>query len=468
MRLEIVEEAIQLLKKNRFRDKVILFLINLLEKYFDSEILVKIPEGLVDFDKNLFSVVNLAIKLKKVGYIEKLTQLKKYPDEPFIYYYSSKDRKSGGGHFFNEKDALQASLGESVERYLWFYSDYFYKNNLIFKSYKEIKNQALNIFDLAGFSDEQKKQFDILKFDENTIFGWTKIFSLTRNRYIFCPVQLLSALYFSNYVRKKKEPMLRWAITTGLTTSTTLKGALTKAFLEIIERDAFMITWLNKISPPIIDLEYLALKDQDIAQIKKTFERYNLELYVLKLISDFPVFVLAAIIIDRTGLGPAFAIGARADFDLKNALINCVSEALAVRYSLKERFLNDIDLKNIKREERLIYYAQKENLSKVEFLIQGEKIQLDLNNFPDNPDEKFKILMKEFRNKNYEVCYAELTTPEIKKLGLRVVNMVIPELQPLHLEESIPYFGGKRLKEVPLKLGYQPAEILNQDPHPFP
>jgi hypothetical protein len=37
----------------------------------------------------------------------------------------------------------------------------------------------------------------------------------------------------------------------------------------------------------------------------------------------------------------------------------------------------------------------------------------------------------------------------------------------MHLIETLPYLGGKRLKEVPRKLGYKPAKELNPEPHPF-
>jgi len=272
--------------------------------------------------------------------------------------------------------------------------------------------------------------------------------------------------------------MLRWSITTGLATGKYLEEAIIKGILEVIERDAFMISYLNKLSPPIIDLEYLSAQDEETARIIKNFKRYNLEIYALQLPTDFSdIYIVAAFIIDCTGLGPALSIGASADFNVKTAFLDALSESLSVRFSLKfkDRFKNKIDLNKIGQEERIIYWAKQENLPKIDFFFKGERIKINLKqDFYKITDdkkyykEKLKFLVNELRAKNYEACYVELTTPEIKKLNLRSVFVVIPELQPLHLDESIPYFGGKRLKEVPLKLGYQPAEVLNQEPHPFP
>ncbi|MCX6741529.1 MAG: hypothetical protein NTY61_03985, partial [Candidatus Parcubacteria bacterium] len=150
-------------------------------------------------------------------------------------------------------------------------------------------------------------------------------------------------------------------------------------------------------------------------------------------------------------------------------------ESLVVRLGRKNTFNKNIDLKKIGREERLIYWAKTENLSKMDFFLKGpvKKINLGQNFYGINDNqnyykEKLKILSEDLKDKNYETCYAELTTEEIKKMGLRCVQIVIPKLQPMHLNESIPYFSGERLKEIPLKLGYQTADVLNKEPHPFP
>ena len=43
--------------------------------------------------------------------------------------------------------------------------------------------------------------------------------------------------------------MLRWAVTTGLATGQSLEEAIAKGILEVVERDAFMISYLNRLSP---------------------------------------------------------------------------------------------------------------------------------------------------------------------------------------------------------------------------
>ncbi len=488
IQLATTEQAYKILENrpprhSSFFLKILKKILRFLERYFGYPILIKIPTELSEIGSKNYEIINIAYELQELGIINNIEKRENYPDEPKMYNYhtSSPPRRTygSGTDFLHKEKALWKALGETTERYLWFNSDWFFRNHKIC-SYKEIKESALNIFSLAGFSEEQKNKYLILQFDENTVFGWIPANSLVSRKKLFCPIQLVSSYYSKQKTKtpfneKGGEPMLRWCITTGLATGQSVEEAVVKGILEVVERDAFMISYLNKLSPPIIDLESLSNQDEKIAKIIKNFKRYNLETYILQPPTDFPVHINLAIIIDRSGLGPALSVGASADFDFKTAFLDALSESLIVRCSLKNKFNKEVDFKKIGHKERLIYWSKIENLPKIEFLLKGESIKINLGqniykveNNKNYYKEKLKILSKEFKKKNYEACYVELTTKEIKKLGFRCVQVVIPELQPMHLDESMPYFGGKRLKEIPLEFGYQPAEVLNREPHPFP
>jgi ribosomal protein S12 methylthiotransferase accessory factor len=461
--------------------------LNLLEKYFGANILLDIPNHLQDVELEMLPAINTAYDLKRLGLIEVIKEIPKLPDEPFVHIVTAIRANSGGADFFSREKSYWKALGETAERYLWRNSDFFYHRVLEKKFYSEIRNEAVDIFELTGFSNEQKKNIDILKFDEKTVFGWIPARSITSKKKIWCPTQLVSSKYFRENVKKiedgeKNEPMLRWSVTTGIATGQSLEEALTKGILEVIERDAFMISYLNKLSPPIIDLDNLAEQDSDLEKILKSFRRYNLEVYFLQLPTDFPVHVYLSIVIDRTGLGPALSAGASADFDLKTCLLDSLAETLNVRLNLKKIFREETEpSEKLNRHGRLLWWAKEENTSKIDFFLRGEKTKLDLEKkisvFRKHGEkysrrkyyaEKLDILKRYLQENKYEAVYVELTDPDIRKIGFRSVQVVIPELQPMHLDESIPYFGGKRLKEIPQKFGYNPTKELNIVPHPFP
>ena len=87
-----------------------------------------------------------------------------------------------------------------------------------------------------------------------------------------------------------------------------------------------------------------------------------------------------------------------------------------------------------------------------------------------NDIEEIRHLIKIMKNKNYNVLFKDITTPDIRQLGFFSIKIFIPQL--IQLAGSYPFYflGGKRLYEVPKKLGFNSKEYdeLNKYPHPFP
>ncbi len=494
--LKSVFSASNLLKlsaSDKIFEKIIALFLRFLEKRFKGKLLLEAPENLLKIKPDLWPAIITSGKIQSLGAVvsKKIPSLS---DEPFLYKYWTKinDQISGYGvDFVSEESALWRSIAEGIERYLWKTSEDFYKGKIIYSTYEKLKKKALDIFLLAGFSEKDKEENNILSFDKSSYFGWTKVFSLLSGKKIYCPIQLLSHRYSKLKIQslensQEGEPLLRWSVSTGLATGRSIQEAVVKGILEIIERDAFMITYLNKLSPPQIDLKYLSEQDEDIGKILKSFRRYRLKITLLQIPTDFPVFIFMALITDCPGMTPALTIGTSTDFDIKKCLLDALAESLSIRLALRMNpsfFKESFDPKRINREGRLFYWSNPENLPKINFLFKGvpKKIELpaetkffNLSVKEKNEhlkiyySEKLKELKESLRQLNYDGCYTEITPKEINNVGLYCAVTVIPELQPMHLDERIPYFSGQRLKEVPAELGYQPAEKINTEPHPFP
>lgn len=443
----------------------VLFIVNILNTYLllRTQFVIQYTEDFRDgIDVDLKEKIRF---LKEKRIIDQLIiHSHIFSDEPFQF--SATAVPSGYGHdFFDQQKTIRKSLSEAVERYLWENTTAPYKNRQIFSSYNELKYKKLDIFSLQGFTQDQKKSTIKLQFTSETIFSWLPGFSLTGNKTLYCPTSLVSL----NYFRSSDEPMLRWNITTGQATRPSLAEAKLQAILEIIERDAFMISYLNKLTPKKISISHYSDLDKDIASIYDDCMRYNLELHLLALPTDFPVHCIIAVIIDRSGLGPALTVGASCSFDIENCIKHATSEALSVRFYLKDKFQKEHCGKNFDRLERLIYWSKPENIDKLNFFLEGtDTIQVPLLESKFNIEEKLCILISAFRSKKYELCCIDMSDKELKNAGFESVSIISPEMQPLHLNEEIPYFGGKRLKEVPLMFGYDAASIINTIPHPFP
>ncbi|MCW9054903.1 MAG: YcaO-like family protein [Candidatus Pacebacteria bacterium] len=472
--------------------KIWLGVLSILERYIQEPLYINTPpiQELTEGDiAKIRPAISAAHALKENGIIDFIEKQKRiYDDEPPFYAYRAVspknhgyEKNSGHGvHFFSEKRALWRTLGECVERFLWRYENES-NSEYITASYEEMPERTLDIFSVVGFSNEQRADNKFIQFTEKTPLRWVPSTSLISNKKIYCPAQFSSA-YYMGFVQtpflkdeksRRDEPMLRWCVSTGLATGASTEDALVSGILEIIERDAFMISYLNKLTPPQVDLEELALRDKEVSLILKSFKRHNLEAYVLELPTDFPVAVYCTVIKDKSGVGPSIAVGASADFDKKTCLLDSMSEALSVRVSvrsLSKRHSNKI--KNMNQDGRLIHWAQKEQLEKLNFFLGGEKKKCAFTTNKTgrvrHGKEELKELIHSFKKNGQELCYVDLTTKETRGAGFFTVNVIAPEMQPLHLNEFVPYLSGKRLREVPEKLGYTSAETLNTEPHPFP
>lgn len=469
VRLETIvaaEEYIDATKLPPFLKNGLHVLHRIFTEYLRTPLSVSV-QSLPDFLPLPSSLTVKAEALKKQRIVSTLQVGQSYPDEPFQYICDALPH--GFGHdFFSLEKATAKALGEAVERYLWSDSDEWYTGKAIRASYKELKaDHAIDIFSLAGFSQEQREKNEKLQFSADTVFSWIPMHSLTRNKEVYCPTSLMSVKHREEHAAE--EPMLLWNITTGQATRGTLTEAQLYALLEIIERDAFMISYLNMITPPKIDLEQASFVDEEIQYIMEQCTRHRLEAYALALPTDFPVRVVLGVLVDKTGLGPAVVVGGCASFDDYTSIKHALSEALAVRYSLKGVPGEAVALTHLGRKERLVYWARTENMRKLDFMLQGnEMTHAHFGEDSQSPAEKLQLLLKVCREKKYEVACTEMTPPRLRALGFRSVSMIMPDMQPLHLDESLPYLGGARLTEVPPLLGYKTAKTFNTTPHPFP
>lgn len=428
--------------------------------------------------KNLEALNKIAdLVLNRSKITEKIYKTPSYNDEPKIFSYSTKYETKyknvydiASGVSFGREIALVRALGETIERYAINKS----KTNVVANgTVSEIKKLGLKYLNPVDISPFSKKQLQLESFKQFRIkssskFKWTTGVSINKKGKILIPCQLVSF----NYERIKEEPIILPLVSTGTAFGLTFEDALYRAICEIIERDAFMIAYLNKLPNKKIDL--ISLKDRDINNILQILKRYNLELIVLDMTSDLNIPVFGAIVIDRTGLGPAVSVGLKCGLEIKDVLIGSIEESLMTRSWIRDKFIylnpdykkNKV-IKNI--EQRAYFWFPNKMIKELDFWLKTKnrkKLNLKINT-----KQPLKEVLNRLKVEGMDVIYIDITPSDVKKEGFVVLRVIIPEMEPLHLDESFKFLGNKRLYDVPIKLGFIDKKSnennLNTVPHPF-
>jgi ribosomal protein S12 methylthiotransferase accessory factor len=89
---------------------------------------------------------------------------------------------------------------------------------------------------------------------------------------------------------------------------------------------------------------------------------------------------------------------------------------------------------------------------------------------PTLPDRTLASYQRRLAEQGYEVFYADLSTPDVRGLGWRVVRVLIPGLVP-EFPAAFPQTGCGRIEQAGCRLGWRTTPFaeaeLNYMPIPY-
>lgn len=289
------------------------------------------------------------------------------------------------------------------------------------------------------------------------------------------PAQAVSGVRGLRVADGRNEPLIRPGTTTGLATWSTKEGAQLRGMLEIIERDAYMITWLNQLIVPRIRLRSICERFTSLKQAVELCARYRLKVNALLMPTDAPAYTVCVVLEDESGVAPRYAFGLKAGRSLAVAVEEGILEALRARRGVRQQLHSGISWKvddpiqTIGHTERLLYWARPENAVHLGSLLVGKEI--DVHSMPwdaMSSSEYFKLLISWCTTNNYECVSVSLGVSARNPTPLFVEMVVMPDMQPTYLHEANRAWGGDRLTAIPKKYGYTPRQTPFTDgPHPF-
>jgi ribosomal protein S12 methylthiotransferase accessory factor len=362
---------------------------------------------------------------------------------------------SGGGSGASPEAARAAAIGEAVERYSACFAD---PDGLVVATARELDDRAVDPERFALFSRSQYAcpGFPYMPFTRETRIAWVEGRSLPDGAPAWLPAQLV------HLVTDRDEPRICRSTSSGLACHSSPAAATLAALLEVLERDAFMITWNARLSWPRLDWTGSgALETFVDARLRPT----GLQLHAVDLSAFWDVPCVLGVARSRVAGDAPVGVGAAAATTVERAVAKALDEAVRVRswaHALRRlgvpapAEIRDFD-------DHIRFYAEPDNASRTCFLDASARLRHVRDVLPV-PAPHLDKLCERLAARSAAAYAVDVTSPDVRDAGLTVVA---PELCPLDVEHDARLLGSRRLYEEPVRLGFGPRDV-NPDPHPFP
>jgi ribosomal protein S12 methylthiotransferase accessory factor len=361
--------------------------------------------------------------------------------------------------------SLAAALGEAVERYS---ASDVPPERLVRGSAASLAPLAVEPFALYAEEQLATPGFPLARFAEETELHWVDGVELREGAPALLPAQLvyLGAVPFA-------EPRIGIATSNGLACRATLDEAVLVGLLELVERDAFVIAWRNRLTLPRLQLDAC-----DTRRYDRTGFRYS----AIDLSAFWDVPTALGVVRSDAPAHAALGVGAGAGATGREAALKALEEAFQViafaQHLQESNPGRDFggDLSGVRDfDDHVALYADHARAARTSFLDTSTETR-PVGAVPplegDDVRARIDALTKRLAARGIRAYAVDVTSPDVCAAGLRVVRVLAPGLCPLDAVHGLRELGSRRLYEAAWELGLLPGRLtvddLNPDPHPFP
>jgi ribosomal protein S12 methylthiotransferase accessory factor len=381
---------------------------------------------------------------------------------PFVENFGmSWQRHLAGGKGWTDVEARTSALCEALERHSSYVQGY---EPRVHASLDSLGKAAIHPNQCMLFSNRQFEQRERLnssasrfgfipeQFDPSCELDWAPVWSVTREEWRYVPAQYC----YRNYPAADDRTFCR-ADSNGTAAGETVRDAITRGFLELVERDAVAVWWYNRLRRPRIDLSQSA--DPPIRDLQRFYRERGREFWVLDLTNDLEVPACVAISKILDGPEEGLIMGFAAAFDPMTALRHALAEMTqlllpASRWlSMEESELGGVD-------PVLLQWLRTATIDSQPHLAPATTSPLwGIQSFREITD-LHQLTLEIVQQHGLELLALDLTRPDI---GLPVTKVIVPGLRHFW-----PRFAPGRLYDVPVELGWLSKPLSEDELNPWP
>lgn len=370
-----------------------------------------------------------------------------------------KKNESACGRSIDPATALTKALSEAEE---WSACGRI-PNKLLIATYNDLPD-AIDPREIVSFHQKQYRlaQFTLKPFNPKAMYCWNRskdIFS-GRNLYI-----LADCIYFPFH---PNTPRYCFSNSSGTATHTDRDRAIKIATMELIERESFMISYLNRLEMPTV--ETCDLPD-NIQKRLKALNRVGFKVIIKDMTMDLaPV----AFVFAQNHRLPFTTCAGCCDFDFKDAIDHALMEVEAAVYcrliGKSPKALNQKDVRFTDEHGNL--YEQSRYYRRADFLGLNIDRRISLEAAGKSVVKSWQKLIESLAEDSRRLIVVDLlASRNAAILGLKTVKVFIPGIVPISFGYGVEPLGMKRIYDLPVKLGLldRPKSYrqLEKFPHPY-
>ena len=351
-----------------------------------------------------------------------------------------------GLSFTSAADALTKSVFEAFERK---FSKVHNPKDLIRGSFRELAHRAVSPegFSLVSEWESERSKLPYVRYTPDLKLAWKEGFRVHERS--LRPVLLPAALVYAQYSWRHPEERFAPNLSPGLACHFNFSSAFLHGLHELIERDAFMITWLRRLSMPRIDPRTVSFDDAEPAL--EHLHRLGFTVHFINITTDIGVPVVLCLIEHQTlPWDGALIPGLGSDLNPRVALHRAFLEALMLLRNFAT--IDDERTAVIPGEPDALMQCAlppKEYYAAARFLLNGEP-SVSMHDLPNhdrgNPAANLDHLVDHLNHRNLQTYFVDLTPPEYAQdTAFCLTRAFISGVQPMVYEPDCWRLNRERL-----------------------
>jgi ribosomal protein S12 methylthiotransferase accessory factor len=377
------------------------------------------------------------------------------------------ERLGASGTALDEDSALFLALAEGLERYctsLWDPQQFLTATAI------DVGQDVLDldVVPRCSIAERSHPRCALIEPSKKLPLRWVPSLSLTSGALVHVP----AVMVYLNIGPLLDGERIWLPITTGCAVHATYENALVNGILEVVERDALSLAWLQSLSLPRINLDTLP---PPLSEYWASYEGgfRGTEYLFFDATTDLGIPTVLGLRICPTDRSATTLVACAADLNPAAAVAKVIRDLTAIAISFRRpREIPSAWDDFTQVFDGAAYMAHAERSQAFNFLINSKSTRSlsEMNDLTDKNDPSgLHVVLRRLRDLNIEAYAIDLSTDECIRSDLRAVRVLLPAMQPLSFHYRARYLGHQRLYEGPKRMGHSVRleNELNKWPLPF-